>query len=371
MNTGKRGSQMATKLAVEYTAPGLQSGAWWDGVLGVAGFGDESFPAVDPAIPFVRLHMPLLNREAAKWEVWQTCNPLRSGRHSRVHYRRSEHILFGAISIDESEVDGSLAMATALAYGEVFGTLEAQDCPHLLRIWNYLPSIHGQEHGLERYWQFNNARRQALAASGRDISGAVPAACALGSIPGSPLTVYFLAARDNTTPIENPRQISAYHYPPQYGPNPAFSRAGLLATGDDALLFISGTSSIVGHETRHAGDVSAQIRETLVNIEALLRQANHIRGNDRGFDMQRLAYKVYLRNTNDLALIQSQLRAFLGELPPAVYLQAEICRKDLGVEIEAVAREWADLSSRRPGKDSVDTIQTPQPDPPGAQPRRE
>jgi chorismate lyase / 3-hydroxybenzoate synthase len=197
------------------------------------------------------------------------------------------------------------------------------------------------------------------------------AACALGSIPGSPLTVYFLAARDNTTPIENPRQISAYHYPPQYGPNPAFSRAGLLATGDDALLFISGTSSIVGHETRHAGDVSAQIRETLVNIEALLRQANHIRGNDRGFDMQRLAYKVYLRNTNDLALIQSQLRAFLGELPPAVYLQAEICRKDLGVEIEAVAREWADLSSRRPGKDSVDTIQTPQPDPPGAQPRRE
>jgi enamine deaminase RidA (YjgF/YER057c/UK114 family) len=256
-----------------------------------------------------------------------------------VHYRRGEQILFGCISVTESE---GLPIATTQAYREIFVTLDELSYPHLLRVWNYLPQINVDTHGTERYRQFNNARRNALMASGRDVAGNVPAACALGSVNGSPLVIYFLAGREAPALIENPRQVSAYEYPPQYGPKPAFSRATIAREASGAVLFISGTASIVGHQTLHIGDVAAQTRETLVNIEALLGEANRVPGPGRArtrFDLETLAYKVYVRDSADLPLIQSQLHAALGRHAQIVYLQADICRQDLLVEIEAIGRE--------------------------------
>jgi chorismate lyase/3-hydroxybenzoate synthase len=249
--------------------------------------------------------------------------------------------LFGCISQPElqrpSASLSALHTATEQAYREIFATLDELAYPHLLRIWNYLPQINIDTNGSERYWQFNSARRSALAASGRDVTGNVPAACALGSVTGSPLVIYFLASRTAPTVIENPRQLSAYEYPPQYGPKPAFSRASVLREASGAILFISGTASIVGHQTVHAGDVVAQTRETLVNIEALLGEANRVSGAP--FGLETLAYKVYVRNSADLPLIQSQLHSALGSGAQVVYLQADICRQDLLVEIEAIGRE--------------------------------
>ena len=64
-------------------------------------------------------------------------------------------------------------------------------------------------------------------------------------------------------PVENPRQVSAYRYPPTYGPRVAdlLARgAGRTSAAATIALFISGTASIVGHETVHQGDVRAQTR---------------------------------------------------------------------------------------------------------------
>ena len=80
--------------------------------------------------------------------------------------------------------------------------------------------------------------------------------------------------------IENPRQTSAYHYPPKFGKHsPIFSRACSGAARQRPSLFISGTASIVGHETIHPGDVRAQTRETMANINALLDEANRLFGS--------------------------------------------------------------------------------------------
>ena len=87
----------------------------------------------------------------------------------------------------------------------------------------------------------------------------------------------------------------------------------------------------MGHETIHVGDVAAQTRESLTNIEALLGEAKR-------FSLDRLAFKVYVRNSADLPVIQSQLHARLGPRAQVLYLQADICRRDLLVEIEAVGR---------------------------------
>jgi enamine deaminase RidA (YjgF/YER057c/UK114 family) len=267
-------------------------------------------------------------------EIWRTGERLESGQRSRVHYRRGEDILFGCICLPESE---GLHAATSAAYGEIFAALNEIGYPYLLRVWNYLPRINVETQGSERYWQFNSGRRKALIASGRDVTGPVPAACALGSASG-PLIIYFLASRAAPAVIENPRQVSAYEYPPRYGPKPVFSRASVRGERSGTVLFISGTASIVGHRTLHVGDVAAQTRETLVNIEALLQEAKRVSGRAR-FSLQTLAYKVYVRNRADLPVIQSQLEAALGSRARIIYLQADICRSDLLVEIEATGRE--------------------------------
>jgi enamine deaminase RidA (YjgF/YER057c/UK114 family) len=205
----------------------------------------------------------------------------------------------------------------------------------LVRIWNYIPEINGQVDGDERYRYFNAARQAAFRQSGRSISGSVPAACALGSPAGSPLSIYFLAARQSPTLLENPRQISAYHYPPQYGSqSPTFSRACVLADLAGTTLFVSGTASIVGHETMHRGDVRAQTRETIANIDALLGEANRVVGSER-YGFETLALKVYVRRALDLSAVEETLVSTLSAPTAVVYLQADICRLDLLVEIEA------------------------------------
>jgi hypothetical protein len=54
-----------------------------------------------------------------------------------------------------------------------------------------------------------------------------------------------------------------------------------------------------------------------------------------------MAYKVYVRNPADLPIVQSQLHTALGARAQVLYLQADVCRPDLLVEIEATGRESA------------------------------
>jgi chorismate lyase / 3-hydroxybenzoate synthase len=277
-------------------------------------------------------------------EVWRVAGPhgqLSSGESAqvRVQYRYCEDLLFGSLTIAEEAIEacgeaGALLRATEIAYQEIFDVLNETDHRHLIRIWNYLPNINAQAGGDERYRHFNSARQMAFRKSGRATMGTVPAACALGSPSGSPISIYFLAARRPPKMIENPRQTSAYHYPPQFGRHsPIFSRA--CVWGESARLFVSGTASIVGHETIHRGDVVAQTRETLVNISALLDEANRVVGTSR-YSLDELKLKVYVRKPSDLAAIEATLSQLLRPAAGIVYLQADVCREDLLVEIEAV-----------------------------------
>jgi enamine deaminase RidA (YjgF/YER057c/UK114 family) len=269
----------------------------------------------------------------------------------RIRYARTADLLFGCITVAESThatpLYTPLYGATEQAYREIFGALDALGFPHLIRIWNYVPDINRDTHEIERYKQFNSARQAAMHAAQRPVTGNVSAACALGAATGSPLVVYFLASHSAATSIENPRQVSAYHYPPQYGVHrPIFSRAAVHHETDGMTLFISGTASIVGHQTLHEGDAAAQTRETLTNIEALLAETNRMTGSQQ-FTLDTLACKVYVRDPADLPVIQRELRSALGPAIRAVYLQADICRRDLALEIEATAMVGAATKGSR------------------------
>ena len=333
-------------LRLDYLSAAEYHAARWPDVLGIAAFsGPPSLGAASGAggIPVAEVAMPLLLGDADVFEVWRSEQPVETGERNRVRFRRTESLLFGCIALAESEIGpggpaaegGSLQAATGQAYREICATLDTLGYPHLVRIWNYLPDINRDSHGLERYRQFNRARREALRECGRAIHGSVPAASALGAASGSPLVVYFLAARTAPTFIENPRQVSAYHYPRQYGSHaPVFSRATLLRQRDSLMLFISGTASIVGHRSIHVGDTAAQTRETLANIGALLQEANRVEPAAR-FSFATLAAKVYVRRPDDLPAIHAELQTVLEPSTRVIYLQADICRQDLLVEIEA------------------------------------
>ena len=333
-------------LNLDYLSPAEYRSAGWADVLGIASFSGPpaSTPGAD-GIPVAEVNMPVLLGTADVYEVWRSGLPAESGSRDRVRFRRSENLLFGCIAVAEcdiacgptaaSTVPSALHTATEQAYREICATLDALGYPHLLRVWNYLPDINRDSQGSERYRQFNRARQDAFRASGRALTGNVPAASVLGAMSGSPLVVYFLAGRTAPAFIENPRQLSAYRYPRQYGSHsPVFSRATLLRQGESLTLFISGTASIVGHRSVHVGDIAAQTRETLTNIAALLEEARRME-RAAHFSLGSLAYKAYVRRPEDLAAVRAELTRALAPASRVIYLQADICRQDLLVEIEA------------------------------------
>ncbi|HEX3847269.1 MAG TPA: hypothetical protein VHV81_07785 [Steroidobacteraceae bacterium] len=352
--TQSRGSEApaTAALKLEYFPSdhiASQPASWWHNVLGVVGF--EKPPTVDgvPA-PVTASMTPPLGPNGNLCEVWRIASPgigLSGGttRQSGIHYRFCEDLLFGSITLEERSLEragrGALAdsealqRATEIAYREIFEVLHETDHRHLIRIWNYLPEINRDADGDERYRHFNSARQLAFRNSGRAIIGSVPAASALGSPAGSPISIYFLASRLPPKMIENPRQTSAYHYPQQYGRHsPIFSRACVLSEAGGTNLFISGTASIVGHESIHQGDVAAQTLESLSNIAALLDEANRVLGSRR-YSLDALKLKVYVRRPSDLKVIAAALEKRVRSSTPIVYLHADVCREDLLVEIEA------------------------------------
>jgi enamine deaminase RidA (YjgF/YER057c/UK114 family) len=275
--------------------------------------------------------MPVLNDESM-FEVWTSAQPVVREDTGELVSARNEDILFGCLQM---KLDCGLESASYLAYSRIFDFIDRRGYGHLLRVWNYFPQINADADGLERYVRFNVGRHEAFAAKGRVIGMAAPAACALGS-RGTDLVVYFLAAKQAGQRVENPRQTSAFNYPAQYGPrSPTFARATLMQTAGKPLLFISGTASIVGHETLHIGNAPAQARETVANLLAVIAQAQ-LAGLDSPRSNANLRLKIYLRRPDDLAMVRNCLKQTFGPASNTLYLQADICRADLLLEVEAV-----------------------------------
>lgn len=297
-----------------------------------------------PAVTWPRQHLraPVLPADGEPvHECWLADGPLQQGRGEGLHWRRNADQLYGVIELHEADCvapsGGSpLQAASQQIYERLFRLLREQGTPHLWRVWNYMGRINVESHGLERYRQFNLGRYEAFVQAQRDTGGQVPAACALG-VESGPLSVAFLAGTSPVVPLENPRQVSAWRYPAQYGPRaPTFSRAALAYPAGQEALFISGTASIVGHETMHPGDVAAQCLETVRNIECLLSEANRLARSNQPFSLAGLQHRAYVRHASDAQTVLRTLQPLLRGAP-LVCVQADICRSDLLVEIECQA----------------------------------
>jgi hypothetical protein len=309
------------------------------GVLANVRFGTHSG---EPTVPDGAVEFPIhmtRHREHEFTETWAASGPVTTGKYEELVYAQDGERLFCAFHIPASD---GYARQVEKAYGHIFEIIEELGFPELFRMWNYIGSINGSNGaGMETYRDFCFGRAGAFARYGKGM----PAATGVGALSGG-IGCYALSGRvGSAVHIENPQQIPAYRYPDRYGPRPpSFARATYLLpsefNGRRQRLFVSGTASIIGHESQHAGDIAAQCDVALNNIKQLISSPNlarhdvHIERDDLSFD----AVKVYVRRLADIPLVASKCARYFDDPATRIgYLNVGICRSELLVEIEAIA----------------------------------
>jgi enamine deaminase RidA (YjgF/YER057c/UK114 family) len=247
------------------------------------------------------------------------------------------------------------------AYAEsvsAFRNLEQQlavagvDFDQVVRTWIYVNQITEGANGVQPYQELNRARTDFFREikfgkrhrDQRAPENIYPASTGIGS-GGSQITMSCLALDSRRPdvfilPLENPQQTPACAYHARYSPQtPKFARAMAVVQGHFITTLVSGTASIVDAKSVHIGDVARQTEQTLENIERLIAPENFTKHGMRGSgatlrDVAKL--RVYVKHSEDYERCREVVEARLPNVP-AIYLQADVCRPDLLVEIEAVA----------------------------------
>lgn len=280
--------------------------------------------AFDPAMPSGDdarvIQTGLRSLRGPACEDWLSPTPVVRGRLDDLHYAHNDELLMGWL-----RHSGALEDATCDAYRKSAAVLAALGFPHFLRTWNFLSMDDDARDGAW-YRRFCRGRRRAGAdgfASGRC------AATVIG-VRAPQSAMHFVAGRAPGAHLQNPRQTAPERYPhTARDERPAFARATRVALARGAVLFVSGTASIVGHESLHQGDAARQSEEALRNIDALLAAA----GDDfaaRGIGHARL----YLA---DAACADAALAALRKRLAaPVAVFEGEVCRPELLAELEPV-----------------------------------
>lgn len=268
-------------------------------------------------------------------EAWYTAGEVDGGHAADIRFMESRFYLAAHLQTAVS-TGQRIDDIVCHAYKRLLTLVRKRGYPHLLRVWNLFPDINAGCGDAERYRQFSLGRAVALDALGYRERH-FPAGTAIGTDSGTPLTISLLAGKEPSHAVENPRQTSAYHYPRQFGPrSPSFSRAVLLELNGKHQLLVSGTASIVGHESYHDGSVGQQVNETFRNIEALMtRAAAQAKGKLAGCAGRDACFRLYLRRREDLPAAREALAAHLQANEQIVILRGDICRRELVLEVEA------------------------------------
>lgn len=299
--------------------------------LACVAFGEPVDAMRDPrvfALPMPCLHGPRV-------QLWEALAQVRCGHAHGLDYVHAGDVMMATARLPESQLT-QMDEASCDLYRRIDALLADPACASatgdrlaLWRVWHFLAGITQGSGDDERYRQFSLGRHRAMATA-PGFEARLPAATAVGMADGG-LRVLLLAGVGAPQQVENPRQVSAFHYPRDYGPrSPSFSRAVWLPWQTGGDLIASGTASIVGHESRHAGVLHDQWQEVQRNLDGL--KTRIAPADEWPLDYMTL----YLRNADAVP-------ALLSALPPQVaprisVVQADICRTDLDVEAEALYR---------------------------------
>lgn len=211
----------------------------------------------------------------------------------------------------------------------------------IMRVWNWIPGINVRpDGGEENYRSFCSGRSGAFASRwGPAFKKRLSAASALG-VDDKRLGALLFATRHPVTHAENPLQVPAYEYPPEYGQNaPCFSRGTAVPCAEGPLYFISGTASVRNSNTLYPHDLIRQIPVTMENLNIIADQLGLLRA--MGEKSYEVFARVYLRKPDFLNEVRSSLVQYLPWAAHSmVFFHADICRGDLDLEVEVSARPF-------------------------------
>lgn len=203
----------------------------------------------------------------------------------------------------------------------------------IIRQWNYIEQITRFDGCGQHYQSFNNARSDFYATT--DWTNGYPAATGIGADRGGILVdldaATFTAPDAYATPIDNNLQVAAHAYSGQVlemagekKTTPKFERAKSMTFGRRTFIYISGTAAIRGEESLKGVGLERQLRITMENISQLtggLRPA---------------FLRVYLKYKDDYAQAARLMESYGWDIPVS-YVQADVCRDELLIEIEGIA----------------------------------
>ncbi len=254
-----------------------------------------------------------------------------------------------ALGMASDEAGISLADQSAMAFEQMKSVLSAVDfsMDDVIRQWNYIPDIlrteNRDKNTVQHYQIFNDVRQKYYTSEKKNNE--YPAATGIGMSVGN-VAIDFLAVKTRPevkcTGVSNPRQINAFDYNAHLlvgtspeKKTPLFARARYLGNRAEAVTFVSGTASILGEETHCIGNIALQTNTTIENIDQLVSRENL--KETTGTDVINVHYRfnrVYVKHSGDIEMVKDLCNKYYGDIP-ALYVQADICRDNLLVEIES------------------------------------
>ncbi len=248
----------------------------------------------------------------------------------------------------------SVAAQSEAVFGRLRKIMDAEGFPvdSIVRQWNYIEGITKMDGMRQRYQDFNDARSRFYASA--SWAEGYPAATGIGVRTGGVIVEVTAFVKEEgivDVPLDNPLQVAAHSYSQHvlmgavdrellHRTTPKFERARLIGCSDRAAVYVSGTAAIRGEESHTENDdVTEQTRVTMENIERLCSPENiksygvTATGARCKFDMLR----IYIKNPDYYYKVKGYMDSHYGDVPK-FYLMADVCRRELLVEIEGVAQ---------------------------------
>lgn len=313
-------------LRIDYRDAALSNVLQDPQLLAVFGFGTSLHAGSDDP-RYAQVALPSLNQ--APLELWRVNDIVQHGYHNDIAFSQGGGLQFCRLEVAE---DGDIEAAATEAYTRFEAWLAESPYTHPLRIWNYLDAITEGEGDAERYRRFCVGRASGIGRA--QCPHELPAATAIGHPTRSGrFQLYWLASTTPGIPLENPRQVQAWRYPREYGPQaPGFARA-LLPASHNIPLLLSGTAAVVGHASQHDAQLDAQMDEVLTNLQTLIDTARVQRPGLSSAPNAHTLLKVYVRDADAMAHVDALLELRLPGVPRIV-LHGHVCRRELLVEID-------------------------------------
>jgi enamine deaminase RidA (YjgF/YER057c/UK114 family) len=237
--------------------------------------------------------------------------------------------------------------SVAFKKAEKILNLEGLNFGDVIRQWNYIEKIVDYTGQNQHYQVFNDVRTEFY--SKCEFKHGYPAATGIGMACGG-IVIDFIAFKSNGNckvfPVKSPVQYDAHKYTEDVlvastikksPSSPKFERAKVVQNHLGALIFISGTAAIKGQDSDNISQVDKQSTNTVENINRLIGVKNLSEcGVNLSGDINIQYLRVYVKKREMIAKVVNAVEKIIPENVRTLYLEADICRPELLVEIEGL-----------------------------------